>query len=102
MSSESDFKKSYFHISTFEQLDSAYPDNSDRNEYFEIYWVKDERLVHLLANNKIKVKGDWMYLVPPLRNYSFKKEGKNGILIAFNKDLLIVYGIPICNNVLLN
>jgi AraC family transcriptional activator of pobA len=30
-----------------------------------------------------------MYLVPPFRNYQFKKAEKNGVLIAFNKDLLI-------------
>jgi hypothetical protein len=85
MSLESDLKKSYFFISTFKQIE----DNPDRNEYFEMYWVKDERPLHFVENNKINVKGDWMYLVPPFRNYSFKKEGKNGILIAFNKDLLI-------------
>lgn len=89
MSSASDLKKSYFHISTFEQIDPAYVDNPDRNDYFEMYWVLDERPVHFIDNKQLNIKGDWMYLVPPLRNHSFKTAGKNGILIAFNKDLLI-------------
>src|SRR5690606_3727068 len=64
-------------------------DNPDRNLYFEVYWVKDERPLHFIDNTKMEIKGDWMYLVPPFRNYQFKKAKKNGTLIAFNKDLLI-------------
>lgn len=75
-------------MSTFEQLDSAFLDNPDRNLYFEMYWVKDERPLHFIENKQMNIKGDWMYLVPPFRNYQFKKAKKNGILIAFDKDLL--------------
>lgn len=82
-------KKSYIHISTFEQLDNTFLDNPHRDLYFEMYWVKDQRPLHFIDNEKMKIKGDWMYLVPPFRNYQFKKAKKNGILIAFNKDLLI-------------
>lgn len=89
MSSELDLKKSFLHISTFRQLESAFLDNPDRNLYFEMYWVKDEKPLHFIDNNKMDIKGDWMYLVPPFRNYSVKKDDKNGILIAFDKDLLI-------------
>ncbi len=54
-----------------------------------MYWVKDERPLHFIDNNKMDVKGDWMYLVPPFRSYPVKMDEKNGILIAFDKDLLI-------------
>ncbi|HYK75926.1 MAG TPA: helix-turn-helix domain-containing protein [Daejeonella sp.] len=89
MTTQLNLNKSYFYISTFQQLDSTFLENPDRNLYFEIYWVKDERPLHFVDKDKMKIKGDWMYLVPPFRNYQFKKTGKNGILIAFNKDLLI-------------
>ncbi|CAL1516286.1 AraC family transcriptional regulator [Chitinophaga sp. MM2321] len=82
-------KNRHFYISTFQQLDSTFLGNPDRNLYFEIYWVKNERPSHFIDNKKMKIKGDWMYLIPPFRNYQFKKDKKNGILIAFNKDLLI-------------
>jgi AraC-like DNA-binding protein len=87
MASKLNLKKKYFLISTFEKLDSVYLDHPDRSLYFEMYWVKDEKPLHFLES--VKIKGDWIYLVPPLRNYQFNKAKKNGILIAFNKDLLI-------------
>ena len=89
MTPKLNLKKNYIHISTFEKLDSTFLDNPDRNLYFEMYWVKDERPLHFIDNEKMKIKGDWMYLVPPFRNYSVKKDKKNGILIAFDKDILI-------------
>lgn len=82
-------EKNYIHISTFEQLNTDYSETLDRNLYFEMYWVKDEMPMHFLENDKTKIKGDWIYLVPPFRNYPFNSAGRDGILIAFNKDLLI-------------
>jgi len=82
-------KKSYFYISTFQQLDSAFLGDPDRDLYFEIYWVKNEKPLHFIDNEKMEIKGDWMYLVPPFRSYQFNKAKKSGTLIAFNKDLLI-------------
>jgi len=80
-------KKSYFYISTFQQLDSVFLGDPDRDLYFEIYWVKNEKPLHFI--DKMEIKGDWMYLVPPFRSYQFNKAKKSGTLIAFNKDLLI-------------
>ena len=82
-------EKNYIHISTFEQLDTVSPNALDRDLYFEMYWVKDEMPMHFLENDKMKIKGDWIYLVSPFRNYQFKRAGKNGIRIAFNKEILI-------------
>ena len=42
-----------------------------------------------MDNDTMKIAGDWIYLVPPLRNYLFKMAEKKGIFIAFNQDLLI-------------
>lgn len=82
-------QKDFIHISTFEQLDSTFLKHPDRTHYFEMYWVKDENPRHFLDNENMKTIGDWIYLVPPLRNYLFKKAGEKGIFIAFHKDLLI-------------
>ncbi len=81
-------KKSFFYISTFKQLKSAFINDPDRDLYYEIYWVKNEKPLHFIDKNKMKVEGDWMYLVPPLRNYQFQKTNREGILLAFNKDIL--------------
>lgn len=89
MTSELLSQKSLIHISTFEQLDSEFLDHPDRNQYFEMYWVKGENPKYFIDKRNMKSIGDWIYLVPPLRNYLFKKKGENGIFIAFNKDLLI-------------
>lgn len=89
MTAKLNLKKRFFHISTFQHLDPSFPDHPDRSLYFEMYWVKNETPAHFIDNKKINVKGDWMYLIPPFRNYQFKKDKKSGTLIAFNKDLLI-------------
>lgn len=76
------------HISDLKELDSVFLDREDRNLYFEIYWFKDDKPLSFSETTALSVKGDNMYLVPPLRNYHFIKEDRNGILIAFHKDLL--------------
>lgn len=88
-SRESDLKGSYFYISTFQHLDDSYFEDNDRNRYFEIYWARDEKFLRF--NDHDETEGDWMYLIPPFRNYHFKLANRNkkGILIAFDKDLLI-------------
>lgn len=88
MTSKLTLNKNYIHISTFDQSDTFFAD-MDRDLYFEMYWVKDEKPMHFIEGDKITIKGDWIYLVPPFRNYQFEGTGKNGLLIAFNKDLLI-------------
>lgn len=88
MTSKLTLNKNYIHISTFEQSDTFFAD-MDRDLYFEMYWVKDEKPMHFIEGDKIKIKGNWIYLVPPFRNYQFEGTGKKGLLIAFNKDLLI-------------
>lgn len=88
MISKLDPKKSLLFISTFQQLDSTFLNDPNRDSYFEIYWVKNEKPLHFIDNNKMKIEGDWMYLVPSFRNYQFQKSNRDGVLLAFNKDLL--------------
>lgn len=73
MASGLDLRKSDLYIASFDELNDGFLDNSDRDLLFEIYWLEDQKL---------------MYLIPPLRNYRFKKALPTGTLIAFNKDLL--------------
>src|SRR5690554_110615 len=79
----------YIHISTFEQLDPTFLERPDRSDYFEMYWVKDETPEHFIDHESRNIKGEWIYLVPPLRNYLFKRAGKKGIVIVFHGDLLM-------------
>ena len=69
-----DLKESSLYITRFDELDNSFLENDDRDLYFEVYWLEDKKL---------------MYLIPPLRNYRFKKALSMGTLIAFNKDLLV-------------
>lgn len=78
----------YIYISTFEKLDLNLLNRSNRS-YFEMYWIKDENPKHFIDTDNINIKGEWIYLVPPFRKYSFNKDGKKGYFIAFDKDLLI-------------
>ncbi len=100
MASNSNFTNDFVYISTFEKLHPSYINHPDRNLYFEMYWVKDEMPSHFMDNDKLQIKGDWIYLVPPFRNYVFKNEGKDGILIAFDKDLLVYEAKEFSLNVL--
>src|SRR5690606_29408690 len=45
--------------------------------------------LHFVEDGKLQVKGDWMYLVPPFRVFSFDPKDKEGLLVAFNKELLV-------------
>lgn len=76
------------YISDLKKLNNEFLDRADRNLYFEIYWFKDEKPLSFSETTALSVEGNSMYLVPPLRNYHFIKEDRNGILIAFHKDLL--------------
>lgn len=69
-----DLKESSLYIALFDELDDSFLENDDRDLHFEIYWLEDKKL---------------MYLIPPLRNYQFKKALSKGTLIAFNKELLV-------------
>lgn len=88
MISKLDPKRRLLFFSTFQQLDNTFLNDPNRDSYFEIYWVKNEKPLHFIDKDKMKVEGDWMYLVPSFRNYQFQQSNREGVLLAFNKDLL--------------
>lgn len=88
MISKLDPKRRLLFFSTFQQLDNTFLNDPNRDSYFEIYWVKNEKPLHFIDKDKMKVEGDWMYLVPSFRNYQFQQSKREGVLLAFNKDLL--------------
>lgn len=57
-------------------------------DFFNIFWLKDETPSSLLKEHPLKVKGDWMYLIPPFRHPSFEKKDKQGMVISFHRQLL--------------
>lgn len=84
-----DLQSTFIYISSFLELDESYLTHPGRDAFYEIYWLKQNKPLHFVEDGKLKVKGDWMYLVPPFRIFSFNPEGKEGLLIAFNKELLV-------------
>lgn len=80
--------KAQLYVDDLEDLANGLLKNSDRNQYFEIYCFKDNKPLSFSETTALSVKGDNMYLIPPLRDYHFLKEDRKGALIAFHKDIL--------------
>ncbi len=78
----------YIYLSTFQHIDEVFLNKPERENFFEIYWIKNKSPLYFSETNKSKIKGDWLYLVPPYRDYQFDRTGKHGVLIAFDKELL--------------
>jgi AraC family transcriptional activator of pobA len=85
-----DLQNTLLYISSFQDLDEGYLKHPARDSFYEIYWLKHNKPLHFVEDGKVKVKGDWMYLVPPFRIFPFDKTGKEGLLIAFNRELLVM------------
>ncbi|WP_187263956.1 helix-turn-helix domain-containing protein [Pontibacter beigongshangensis] len=66
----------------------AYFESPFREDYFEIAWLKDEEPMHFVKEETLRIKGDWMYLIPANRSPRPSKSGKKGMLIAFHKSVL--------------
>lgn len=80
--------KRLIYIGEFQELNSNYLEDKDRNVFFELYWVRNEKPLTFLENESLSVDVDRVHLIPPLRDYHFEKANKKGKLIAFHKDLL--------------
>lgn len=76
------------YICSLKELNNEYLDNSDRQLFFEIYWVSEEMPMSFLERAPLAVEGDTLYLVPSFRDYRFDPTKKEGKLIVFHKDLL--------------
>lgn len=77
-----------FFISPLDAPLQAYFDSPNREDYFEIAWLKDEEPLHFVKEENLRVKGDWLYLIPANRSPRPRKSGKKGTLIAFHKSVL--------------
>ncbi|SIT74566.1 helix-turn-helix domain-containing protein [Pontibacter indicus] len=77
-----------FFISPLDAPLQVYFDSPAREDYFEIAWLKDEEPLHFVKEENLRVKGDWLYLIPANRSPRPRKSGKKGTLIAFHKSVL--------------
>jgi AraC-like DNA-binding protein len=81
-------EKDLFFISALDELSQDYLKNPQRDVFFEIVWLQDDRPLHFIKDDALRVKGDWMYLLPPNRSPRPSKSGRKGRLIAFHKSVL--------------
>ncbi|WP_266205953.1 helix-turn-helix domain-containing protein [Pontibacter kalidii] len=84
MNPESDL----FFISPLDAPLQMFFENPAREDYFEIAWLKDEEPIHFIKEDTLRIKGDWMYLIPPNRSPRPRKSDKKGTLLAFHKSVL--------------
>lgn len=66
----------------------SYLNDPGRKDFFEIVWLKNEDPLHGISDPAYRIKGDWVYLIPPYRVHQLNKAGKNGELISFKRSLL--------------
>lgn len=66
----------------------SYLNDPGRKDFFEIVWLKNEDPLHGIADPAYRIKGDWVYLIPPYRVHQLNKAGKNGVLISFKRSML--------------
>jgi AraC-like DNA-binding protein len=81
-------ESSLIYIRDLNNCPSSYLNDPGRKDFFEIVWLKNEGPLHALKMNDFNVKGDWIYLIPPYRVHQLNKEGKNGELISFKREIL--------------
>ncbi|PVY39440.1 helix-turn-helix domain-containing protein [Pontibacter virosus] len=77
-----------FFISPLDAPLQEYFESPDREDYFEIAWLKDEEPIHFIKEGTSRIKGDWLYLIPANRSPRPRKSGKKGTLLAFHKSVL--------------
>ncbi|MDO6391701.1 AraC family transcriptional regulator [Pontibacter sp. BT731] len=81
-------EKDLFFISPLDAPLQVYFENPEREDYFEIAWLKDEEPIHFIKEGAPRIKGDWLYLIPANRTPRPRKTGKKGMLVAFHKSVL--------------
>lgn len=81
-------EKDLFFISPLNAIPQVFFESPNREDYFEIAWLKDEEPIHFIKDEALYIKGDWMYLIPANRSPRPTKSGKKGTLIAFHKSVL--------------
>lgn len=64
------------------------PVPEDREDFFRIYWLQEQGELPLLKEQESLIKGEWMYLVPPFREFRIDRMDKEGRFVAFHRSLL--------------
>ncbi|RZL47594.1 MAG: AraC family transcriptional regulator, partial [Pedobacter sp.] len=81
-------EKAELYIRNLNNCPPSYLNDPGRKDFFEIVWLKNEDPLHGLTDPSYRVKGDWIYLIPPYRVHQLNKAGKNGELISFKRSML--------------
>lgn len=84
----SGLEKSMLYIRNLNNCPPSYLNDPGRKDFFEIVWLKNEDPLHGISDPAFRIKGDWVYLIPPYRVHQLNKAGKNGELISFKRAML--------------
>ncbi|MBE9600245.1 AraC family transcriptional regulator [Pedobacter sp. MC2016-24] len=80
-------EKAVLYIRNLDNCPPSYLNDPGRKDFFEIVWLKNE--VYPISFDPVgRIKGDWVYLIPPYRVHQLNKAGKNGELISFKRSML--------------
>jgi AraC family transcriptional activator of pobA len=80
--------KAVLYIRNLNNCPPSYLNDPGRKDFFEIVWLKNEDPLHGISDPAYRIKGDWIYLIPPYRVHQLNKAGKNGELISFKRSML--------------
>ncbi|RZK55931.1 MAG: AraC family transcriptional regulator [Pedobacter sp.] len=81
-------EQAVLYIRNLSNCPPSYLNDPGRKDFFEIVWLKNEDPLHGISDPAYRVKGDWIYLIPPYRVHQLNKAGKNGELISFKRSML--------------
>lgn len=81
-------EQAVLYIRNLSNCPPSYLNDPGRKDFFEIVWLKNEDPLHGISDPVYRVKGDWIYLIPPYRVHQLNKAGKNGELISFKRSML--------------
>ena len=84
----SGLEKAILYIRNLNNCPPSYLNDPGRKDFFEIVWLKNEDPLHGISDPSYRIKGDWVYLIPPYRVHQLNKAGKNGELISFKRSML--------------
>jgi AraC family transcriptional activator of pobA len=86
--SDLSLEKAMLYIRNLNNCPPSYLNDPGRKDFFEIVWLKNEDPLHGITDPTYRIKGDWVYLIPPYRVHQLNKAGKNGELISFKPSML--------------
>jgi AraC-like DNA-binding protein len=81
-------EKAMLYMRNLDNCPPSYLNDPGRKDFFEIVWLKNEDPLHGITDPAYRIKGDWVYLIPPYRVHQLNKAGKKGELISFKRSML--------------